>query len=317
MTSSDVADPTLMSVDSPSVSVIIPAFNRNQTLPRALKSVVQQTFRQLEIIIVDDGSVQPAEQVVSVFGDSRIRLLVHPKNRGANAARNTGIGAARGTYVAFLDSDDEWDKKKLEVQVNAIERAPSSVGAHYTGYTFISEDGEIHRQTSPVLFGDLLPFLIRSNVIGTLSTLMVKRSVLEAAGGFDESLPAVQDWDLYIRIAKLCEFAAVSKSFVQYYLGKDSITRNMNAKGRGLKMVLEKHEKEMSRERRAFARQLAGAGKYYCRGGSCSEGRQMFRRAIRSYPFAPRAYLYLLVSLFGGWGFDGAVWFRNKLSSLM
>ncbi|MFO7904329.1 MAG: glycosyltransferase family 2 protein [Pirellulaceae bacterium] len=314
MTSSDVAGPSLIVAENPVVSIIVPAFNRNETLPRSLMSVAKQTFQKFEIIIIDDGSTQSLAPVVSSFEDSRIRLLVHKKNRGANAARNTGIRVAKGKYIAFLDSDDEWHEEKLAVQVNAMEHAPSSVGAHYTGYTAYLEDGRIQCERNPVLSGNLLPSLIRGNIIGTLSTLMVRRSVLGAVNGFDEDLPSAQDWDLYIRIAKICEFATVGDSLVCYRLGRDSITRNMRAKARGLQMALEKHGKELSRERRAFARQLAGAGKYYCRAGSCSEGRQMFLRAIRSHPFAMRAYLYLLVSLLGGRTFERAASFRKKLS---
>lgn len=301
-----------MSVENPVVSVIIPAFNRNHTLPRALASVTQQTYRDLEIIIIDDGSAQPTEQVLSSFEDSRIRLMVHQTNRGANAARNTGIAAARGKYVAFLDSDDEWDKHKLELQVTALERAPLSVGAHYTGYTAFLEDGSFHLKRSPVSSGNLLPLLLDRNQIGTLSSLMVRRSVLEAVGWFDENLQSVQDWDLYIRIAKEYEFATVGDQLVRYYLGEDSITRNYKAKAAGLSALLKKHENAMSARPSAFSRQLVQAGHYYVRSGAICQGQDMFLRAVRIYPFALRGYLLFLLSLFGGRAYEGAVSFRHK-----
>ena len=302
-----------MSAEDPVVSVIIPAFNRNHTLRRALTSVIDQSFRDLEIIVVDDGSAQPVEQVVASFNDARIRVLVHETNRGANVARNTGIRAARGEYVAFLDSDDEWDKSKLELQVKALERAPFSVGAHYTGYTAFLEDGTVHFQRFPVYSGNLLSLLLRRNEIGTLSSLMVRRSVLEVVGWFDENLPSVQDWDLYIRIAKEYEFATIGEPLLRYYFGRDSITRNLKAKALGLDMFLEKYESEMSQMPSALAAQMVEAGHYYCRSGSVSEGRHMFFRAIRIHPFAVRSYSLFVLSLLGGRIYDGAVSFRHKV----
>lgn len=302
-----------MSPMQPTVSVIIPAFNRNRTLPRTLASVINQTFPDLEIIIIDDASTQPVKDLVASFDDSRIRVLVHETNRGANAARNTGIRSARGKYVAFLDSDDEWDKRKLEIQVTALEEARESVGAHYTGITAFSEDGTKNFQTSPVAAGDLLGSLLRRNEIGTLSSFMARRSVLEEVGNFDEDLPSVQDWDLYIRIARSYEFAAATGSLVNYYLGKDSITRDFNAKAVGLRMLLEKHGNEMSAVPRAFAGQILKSGHYYCCAGSLLEGRRMFLRAIRIHPFAVNAYLFLSLSLLGGRAYEGALRFRQKI----
>lgn len=298
----------------PTVSVIIPAFNRNHTLPRALASVVRQTFSDLEIIVIDDASTQPVEEIVGSCRDARMRIVVHRRNRGANAARNTGIRAASGTYVAFLDSDDEWDENKLKVQVKALEEAPAAVGAHYTGLTAFLEDGTEKFRTSTRLSGNLRSILLRQNEIGPLSSFMVRRSVLDHVGGFDEDLPSSQDWELYIRIAQSYEFVSTSASLVRYHLGRDSITRNVRAKALGRRMVLEKHGKAMSDAPRAFSGQIVMAGHYYCRAGSCPEGRRMFMWAIRVYPLGVKAYSFFGLSLLGSRVYEGAVRLRHKSS---
>jgi hypothetical protein len=122
---------------------------------------------------------------------------------------------------------------------------------------------------------------------------MVRRSVLEVVGWFDENLPSVQDWDLYIRIAKSMNSPLLGASFCGTILEKTVLLRNLKAKAVGLDMFLEKHESEMSQIPSAFSAQIVEAGHYYCRSGSVSEGRHMFLRAIRVHPFAVRSYLFL------------------------
>src|ERR1017187_7936626 len=106
---------------NPTVSVVIPTYNRARILPRAVKSVVSQTLEDWELLVVDDGSADDTEQVVAAFGDSRIHYIRHERNRGQSAAQNTGIRASRGTYVAFLDSDDEWLPEKLAKVVDCFQ----------------------------------------------------------------------------------------------------------------------------------------------------------------------------------------------------
>lgn len=108
------------------VSVVIPTYNRAPTLPRALESTLAQTIDDLEILVVDDGSTDDTASVLATYQDvdSRVRPVVHATNQGANVARNTGIEHARGEYIAFLDSDDEWHPEKLERQLAALEDRP-------------------------------------------------------------------------------------------------------------------------------------------------------------------------------------------------
>lgn len=107
----------------PAVSVVIPTYDRAAVLPRAIDSVLGQTVEDLELLVVDDGSTDRAPDVVAGYADDRVRCLRHEQNRGASAARNSGIEAASGDYVAFLDSDDEWLAGKLETQLAVLEAA--------------------------------------------------------------------------------------------------------------------------------------------------------------------------------------------------
>jgi glycosyltransferase involved in cell wall biosynthesis len=118
----------------PEVSVVIPTYNRAKVLSRAVKSVLNQGYRDFEIIVVDDGSTDNTEQVVGAFDKQQVKYVRHEKNMGPAAARNTGIGHANGKYIAFQDSDDEWFPQKLGRQVEILETASDRVGGVYTGF---------------------------------------------------------------------------------------------------------------------------------------------------------------------------------------
>lgn len=122
------------------VSVIIPTYNRANLILQAVKSVLNQTYKNFEIIIVDDGSSDNTEDVINVIHDNRIRYIKHAINKGASAARNTGIREAKGKYIAFQDSDDHWLPDKLEKQVKRIENTPDHVGAVFGGYWIIGKE---------------------------------------------------------------------------------------------------------------------------------------------------------------------------------
>ncbi|PJA63262.1 MAG: glycosyl transferase, partial [Candidatus Portnoybacteria bacterium CG_4_9_14_3_um_filter_44_9] len=124
------------------VSVIIPTCNRPDLLPRAIKSVLSQIYQDFEIIVVDDGDKRSAENVVRQFKDNRIKYIKHVERKGGAAARNTGIKAAQGEFIAFLDDDDEWLPKKLEIQMRQFENTPNDVGFCFSAIININADGE-------------------------------------------------------------------------------------------------------------------------------------------------------------------------------
>ena len=188
----------------PTVSVIIPVFNRQDVLPRAVGSVLSQTFSDYELIVVDDGSTQPiADSVASALARPNVRLVRHQANRGAAAARNTGVRAAEGRYVAFLDSDDTWYAEKLERQLAFME-ADTDARASCTGFALVSDAGPFDRRLPPKI-SDLDEVLWGCR-ISPGSTLMVERSLYQAVGPMDETLERLEDWDWILLAAKHAPF---------------------------------------------------------------------------------------------------------------
>jgi glycosyltransferase involved in cell wall biosynthesis len=188
----------------PAVSVIIPVFNRQALLRRALGSVLSQTFRDYELIVVDDGSTEPLLDALSGIGEKiDLRVLRHDKNRGAAAARNTGAQAAKGQYVAFLDSDDAWHSEKLARQI-AFMQAEADRRASCTGFALVS-DGAVFDRRLPPAVSDLDEVLWGCR-ISPGTTLMVERALWEASGAMDETLGRLEDWDWMILAAKHAPF---------------------------------------------------------------------------------------------------------------
>lgn len=181
------------------VSVIIPTFNRSRQVTRAVSSVLYQTFRDKEIIVVDDGSTDDTSQRLAQF-NGRITLLRHPVNRGVSAARNTGIRASDAPFIAFLDSDDYWLPEKLAVQVAYFQRHTDLVACQ-TQEIWIRRGRRVNPQKKHFKpSGDIfIPSLRRCLV--SPSAAMLRSSLLTETGLFDETLPACEDYDLWLRIS--------------------------------------------------------------------------------------------------------------------
>lgn len=184
---------------SPAVSVVIPVYNRAATLPRAVASVLAQDFADWELILVDDGSRDGGVEAILAAGDPRIRAIRHEANRGAPAARNTGIRAAMGRLIAFLDSDDEWLPGKLGPQVAALDAASGRLGALCTGFVLhrVGSGGRFERVPKPE--GSWLDTLLDGCTVSPGSTLVARRACFDTAGPFAEDLPRFEDWDWLLR----------------------------------------------------------------------------------------------------------------------
>lgn len=201
----------------PTVSVIVPTYNRATLACRAIRSVLGQTYRDFEVLLVDDASTDDTESMVQALGDARIRYLRQPENRDVSAARNRGMRAARGQFIAFLDSDDEWLPDKLEQQLEVMRKAPPCVGLVYTGAVRRHDDGSECIRL-PKHRGDVLAELLLFNITdaGSASVLM-RRNVVRVVGFFDEGIPAMEDYDYWIRVARFYHFDFVNQPLVRYY----------------------------------------------------------------------------------------------------
>lgn len=212
--------------EAPLVSVVIPAYNAAPWLSAAVDSVLAQDFQDYELIVVDDGSTDGTPGVLARYGD-RIRSL-RKANGGLSSARNAGIAAARGRYVAFLDADDRWLPGKLAAQVACME-ARSEVGFTTTCARLEDEQGHV-LGTWPCArwTGSFLAHLFASlgDVAGSGSAAMVRRELFARAGTFDESLPSLEDVDMWMRLAALTGYACVDEPLVVIRRHGASMSRN-------------------------------------------------------------------------------------------
>lgn len=195
------------------VSVIVPVYNAAKYVSKALESVFCQTFKDYEVIVVNDGSIDDSERVISLYQE-KIRYFSQ-ENKGPACARNLGIRNARGNYVAFLDADDEWMPEKLERQMDLFKR-DKSVKLIYTGGIFINEDGE-YIGTIKSYFGNseqVLRQLFISNCVSPINSVIVEKSCFSAVGCFDENLKVAEDWDLMIRTCRKYNFACIALPLV-------------------------------------------------------------------------------------------------------
>lgn len=229
------------------VSVIIPTYNRSELLKKAIESLENQSHQNFEIIIIDDCSTDDTAEVVRGMDDERIIYLRHDTNKGGSEARNTGIKQATGSFIGFLDSDDQWLPDKLERQLKQFEGQPD-VGVVYTGVQVVDEHNQPTRKIVPAYKGEILPKLFESNCIDTTSSVLVKREVLDQVQGFDASLPSCQDWDLYIRLAQVTKFDFVKESLVLFYHHSgERITTNKKSVLTGHMSIFEKY-KELAKK---------------------------------------------------------------------
>ena len=277
------------------VSVIIPTYNRAATVGRAVRSVLRQSFRDVEVIVVNDGSTDDTPEVIAGFADPRLRYVVHAMNRGGGAARNTGIDAAGGEYIAFLDADDEWLPKKLERQIAVMQHSDAAVAAIYTGFAVVATGGRVAAVRIPRHRGGILSQLWCANVVRTVSTVLVRRTALQHVGGFDPTLPSCQDWDLWLRLAKVYQFDFLPQVLVRYHAASAGrITEDARAVVDGHVRIAEKYLDEAQhipardRARHLFAlgRRLILLGYALDAARAKKLGRAMLLRAIRTRPAA-------------------------------
>ena len=201
----------------PKVSIIIPAYNREHTISRSIQSALMQTFQDFEIIVVDDGSTDQSEHIVESFRDSRIHYLKHERNLGEAAARNTGIKAARGEYLAFLDSDDEWLPGKLSQQIASLEDPSTSGDMSCSGF-FLVIDGIEYEYSHP----SSTCWVKRLHWICDLSpgtTLVIRRECCSTVGLLDEQFVRHTDWDWMLRLLRAYTLSVVEEPLARIYRG--------------------------------------------------------------------------------------------------
>jgi glycosyltransferase involved in cell wall biosynthesis len=198
-------------MNRPRVSVIIPVFNRGGFLAEAVASVMEGSYRDFEVIVVDDGSTDDTASSLGSYG-AGVRYH-YQENRGPASARNAGVALAMGEYIAFLDSDDLWAKEKLETQVDYLDSHPDIRTCH-TGEVWIKNGKRLNQSKRHVkcggdIFERCLPLCIISP-----SSILMERSLFDELGGFDEDLPVCEDYDLWLRMTLSCPVGFIDEPLV-------------------------------------------------------------------------------------------------------
>lgn len=224
----------------PLVSVVLPTYNRASVLSRAMASVLSQSYRELELIVVDDGSTDQTRAVVERTADPRVRYLYRP-NGGPGAARNTGVAAARGQFVAFQDSDDEWLPEKLARQMDRMRASPADIGMVLCGHREIRPEKTRELVADAHMAGGDQETSLLTGLWYVPPTWLVRRTALVQAGPFDESLPSCEDWDLAFRLCDVCRFDGVPEVLVIKHHTSGSVFDNAPGRVAGIQRILRRH----------------------------------------------------------------------------
>lgn len=288
----------MRSVSRPAVSVIIPTFNRLALLREALDSVAAQTFRDFEVIVVDDGSTEAIAEGVATHATSP-RVIRQP-NAGPAAARNRGIAAANADVVAFLDSDDLWLPGKLATYVDRMKREPDEP-IWYGPMQPIKRDGRrVPGRTKPCMGGCIAEALFHSSFVH-VPTVVCRKSLLTDVGCFDESLPVCEDYDLWLRLSVKTRFGLIEEPLAlrrlhDDRLSKSQMSRNLDVKARVLSAFFESGIADAKLNRRRAEERLA---KVYFAAG---------RAALRSGEVSPALEHLRSCRRFGGVGIEVWPW---------
>ncbi|MFW6121603.1 MAG: glycosyltransferase family 2 protein [Petrotogales bacterium] len=286
----------------PIVSVILTTFNRDNLLPCAINSVLQQTFNDFELLIIDDFSQDQTPKTIKAFSDNRIKYIRHAKNLGLSAARNTGITHAIGEYIAFLDDDDEWLPSKIEKQVRHIQQLPESFGLVYCWMDYY-EGNKLVSERHPELRGDIFKWVLENQPLGNGSTFLLRRSAINNIGYFDETLNRGIDGDFLRRICLKYKVDFIPEVLVKYNVGHshkritsfDEQNIRNALKGEIIKLV--KFKKELSEYPKQASNIFTTIATHYDQLNDKRNALNYYMRAIMKYPFSAKVYIRLLSSL--------------------
>lgn len=233
-----------MVLNNVKVSVVIPSYNREKTIRRCLDSVISQTYKAYEIILVDDGSMDKTIEQAEALGCSYLKIIKQ-NHRGAQAARNLGIINACGGYIAFLDSDDEWLPTLLEEAVLLLQKEKRNIAIYTDGYIHDENTKKRRLWKLPGTDKNMYKFLLAYQA-PTFSSLIVKKQCLIKIGLLDEKVKSFQEWETSIRLAKNYDFVHIKKPLFIYYLHSgETISKNKKKWILGYYYIVKKHKKEI------------------------------------------------------------------------
>lgn len=296
----------------PEISVIIPAYNCTRTIRETLQSVLQQTFTDFEIVIINDGSTDHLRTVLAEFFDPRIKVF-HYENGGLSIARNRGIDQSTGNYLIFLDADDLWTPDKLESHFNLLEANPDASVAYSWMYFLDDETQECIINGPIVRNGNVFTDLLKENFIANGSNAFIRRSAIDQVGYFYQEFAGASDWDYWLRLAQNHDFILSPQRQVFYRQVKSSMSSNIEYMKNCMLTVIDKHTPNLDSHHRFIRSQAQSSIYVYCAKLSCEriardcKFRDFFAYLFQGFQynpnivFDPKVYLmscrFLLVKL--------------------
>jgi len=265
----------------PTVSVIIPTYNRAKVLPRAIESVLTQTYDDFELIIVDDASTDDTAAVVEQFDDNRVQYYCLDENSGANAARNKGVERSSGELISFLDSDDELLNTHIERVVNKILELGNSVGGVYTSYEIIQNRKKTgirlakNKLTSPA-------DVVADYKMGGFSCLTIRKNTFKKVGRLDEKFPACQDQEFLIRFLHHYDIHPITEVLLIYHKHGQQISTNPKQRIYAQNLLIETHADTFDKYGKSYMNYARGF--QYVHLDNMKTANQLFRQAVRGEP---------------------------------
>lgn len=282
----------------PKVSVILATYNRAYILESAIRSVLDQAYKDFELIIVDDGSTDDTEKLVKHIGDARIVYVRHEKNQGLAVSRNTGIRHAQGEYLAFQDSDDIWVAEKLERQVTLLNNAPQRVGVVYGLLEKTLKDGLVTIVPSDevrVREGNIFKEILERNFI-TMQVALVRAEYVHEVGLFDPELNWLEDWDFWIRFTHKYEAVHDPVIYVRARILGDSLTSNRARRLDARARTYDKHRKLFCTDRTIRLKVLKRLIQGFLYAEMSSRARGYAYELVNIAP--ARGIIYIIMSIF-------------------
>ncbi len=282
-------------IDEELVSVIVPTYNRAHLLSSSIGTVLAQTHANLEVIVVDDCSSDDTEGVINSLNDPRINYIKLGCNSGPSVARNEGIRRSKGEFIAFQDSDDLWRPQKLEKQLSCIHAYDAGLAT----CQYIVTMGNNIRAHIPSIRGDgIEDWLLTKNTI-PVDSVLVKRSHLLDVGCFSETMPALEDWDLLLRLSDVCRFSSVEEELLEVVRLPGSVSGNKPALRKALEMMLDRYAHRYQKNPRASARIHFDIASMNLIDGDAHHARPHLTEAAKLDPRRLRHLMLIIVGLLG------------------
>lgn len=228
--------------DKPLVSVIIPTYNRPKLVKRAVRSALKQSYKHIEVIVVDDCSKTPAKQSLKKINDDKLKVIVNKKNLGGAATRNEGLKQAKGVFIQFLDDDDTIREKKIEYQIRKYQEVSDKFGVISCDVNYNRSDNKGVKKNRKK--GRIYKDLLNSYCVFATHSLLIKKTYLDKIDGFDTTFKSNQEYDLMLKLARNCYFEFVPKVLCDVYESKNQISFNFNKKLHGTKTLWKKYKNE-------------------------------------------------------------------------